>query len=181
MIDGGPGTDTVVYSGMVSQYQVTQNPNGSFHIFDLRPNALDGTDDVSNVEFLQFADLTVNPRNLFPTVIEANGSTSLTEVGNHFFLFDSIFGSGPSLKSGGADYVEGQFGPWAPIGAEKTASGYEVAWKNGSADQYSVWNTDGSGNYTSSAISVVSGADYALQSLEPSFHQDLNGDGHWLL
>jgi hypothetical protein len=27
----------------------------------------------------------------------------------------------------------------------------------------------------------VSGADYALQSLEPSFHQDLNGDGYWLL
>ena len=111
------------------------------------------------------------------TVIEANGSTQLTEVGNHFFLYDTV-GSGPSLKFLGADYVQGQIGPWTPIGAEQTASGYEVAWKNGAADQYTVWNADSNGNYTSN-IGLVSGA--ALQSLEPSFHQDLNGDGHWLL
>jgi len=110
-------------------------------------------------------------------VIEANGSTQLTEVGNHFFLYDTV-GSGPSLKFLGADYVQGQIGPWTPIGAEQTASGYEVAWKNGAADQYTVWNADSNGNYTSN-IGLVSGA--ALQSLEPSFHQDLNGDGHWLL
>ena len=109
------------------------------------------------------------------TVIEANGSTQLTEVGDHFFLYDGS-GSGPSLKYAGADYVAGQFGAWAPIGAEQTASGYEVAWKVTGADQYTVWNTDSSGNYTSQT-GVVSGADYALQSLEPSFHQDLNGDG----
>jgi serralysin len=61
-IDGGPGTDIVVYSGMRWQYQVTQNLDGSFHIFDTRP-APDGTDDVSNVEFFQFADVTVNTGN----------------------------------------------------------------------------------------------------------------------
>ena len=44
-------------------------------------------------------------------------------------------------------YVAGQFGAWAPIGAEQTASGYEVAWKIAGADQYTVWNTDSSGNY----------------------------------
>ena len=38
--------------------------------------------------------------------------------------------------------------PWTPIGAEQTASGYEVAWKVTGADQYTVWNTDSSGNYT---------------------------------
>ena len=67
------------------------------------------------------------------TVIEANGSTRLTEVGDHFFLYDSS-GSGPSLKYGGMDAVAGQFGAWAPIGAEQTASGYEVAWKLAGAD-----------------------------------------------
>ena len=75
------------------------------------------------------------------------------------------------------DYVAGQFGAWAPIGAEQTASGYEVAWKVTGADQYTVWNTDSSGNYISNVIGVVSGTSNALQSLEPSFHQDLNGDG----
>src|SRR5262249_40362571 len=59
----------------------------------------------------------------------------------------------------------------------QTASGYEVAWKIAGADQYTVWYTDNSGNYVSSAVEHVSGTSAALESLEPSFQQDLNGDG----
>ena len=66
---------------------------------------------------------------------------------------------------------------WTPIGAEQTASGYEVAWKVTGADQYTVWNTDSSGNFISNTIGAVSGTSAALESLETSFHQDLNGDG----
>ena len=73
--------------------------------------------------------------------------------------------------------MAGQFGAWAPIGAEQTASGYEVAWKVTGADQYTVWNTDSSGNYITNIVGAVSGTELALQSLEPSFHQDLNSDG----
>jgi Ca2+-binding RTX toxin-like protein len=58
-IDGGAGTDTATYSGSRSQYLATLNANGSYHIVDMRAGAPDGTDDVSNVEFFQFADLTV--------------------------------------------------------------------------------------------------------------------------
>ena len=58
-IDGGAGSDTAVFSGLRSQYLVTVNPNSSLHIVDLRGGSPDGTDDVSNVEFLQFADGTV--------------------------------------------------------------------------------------------------------------------------
>ena len=100
---------------------------------------------------------------------------SLTEAGNHFFLYASG-GSGPSLKNAGVDFVAGS-SRWTPIGAEQTANGYEVAWKLTGTDQYTVWDTDSNGNHTSSPVNAVSGADYALQSLEPSFHQDLNGDG----
>jgi hypothetical protein len=110
------------------------------------------------------------------TTVEAFGSTRLDQVANRFFLHD-IAGMGPSLKYGGADFVAGQFGGWTPIGAEKTAGGFEVAWKNGAADQYTVWNTDANGNYVGSATGVVSGADYGFQSLETSFQQDLNLDG----
>ncbi len=108
-------------------------------------------------------------------LIELSGSTYLTEVTNHFYLFDSG-GSGPSLKYGGVDVVAGQFSGWIPIGAEQTASGYEVAWKLVGGDQYAVWSTDSSGNHISDT-GVLSGSDPALQSLETSFHQDLNGDG----
>ena len=100
----------------------------------------------------------------------------LTAMTNHDYLFDSN-GSGPSLKASGMDYVAGQFGAWTPIGAEKTASGYEVAWKVDSADMYTVWNVDSQGNYIAHAIGFVSGSDSALQSFETSFVQDLNGDG----
>jgi serralysin len=110
------------------------------------------------------------------TVIEANGSTSLTEVGNNFYLLDSN-GAGPSLKYGGV-LVVGQANAWAPISAEQIAGGgYEVAWHLPGSDQYSVWYTDSTGNFVS-GIGIVSGSSYALESLETSFHQDLNGDGH---
>jgi hypothetical protein len=109
-------------------------------------------------------------------VIEAAGSTSLTEVGNIFFLYAVGGSSGPELKYAGADVVAGEFGGWAPIGAEPTASGYEIAWKVTGADQYTIWNTDSNGNYISFSA-VVSGADNSLKSIETSFHQDLNGDG----
>ena len=66
---------------------------------------------------------------------------------------------------------------WTPIGAEQTASGYDVAWKIAGADQYTVWSTDSSGNYISNVIGVVSGTSTALESIETTFHQDLNGDG----
>ena len=71
----------------------------------------------------------------------------------------------------------GQFGAWTPFGAEQTESGYEVALKVPGADQYTVWFTDNSGNYLSSPFEGVSGTGAALQSIETSFHQDLNGDG----
>ena len=108
-------------------------------------------------------------------MIESFGSTSLAEVGNNYFL-DNSAGSGPELKYGGAAVAAGQFGAWTPIGAEQTASGYEVAWKVPGADQYTVWTTDSSGNYLSNT-GTLSGTSSALESLETSFHQDLNGDG----
>ena len=111
------------------------------------------------------------------TVIEAFGSTSLVEVGNNYFLQPNG-GSAVELSLGGAPVVAGQFGQWAPIGAEQTASGYEVAWKMTGADQYQAWNTDSSGNGISVALDVVSGTSAALQSLETTFQQDLNGDGY---
>ena len=111
-----------------------------------------------------------------PVVIEAFGSTHLTQVGNNYSLYDGG-GSGPSLKYGGVNIVVGQWGGWAPIGGEVTATGYEVAWKLAGADQYTVWNTDTNGNDTTNTIGTVSGSSSALESLETSFHQDLNGDG----
>ena len=111
------------------------------------------------------------------TVIESSGSTRLTQVDNEFYLYNSN-GVGPLLKEGGPPVVAGEFGSgWTPIGAEQTATGYEVAWKDGSGNYYSVWSVDSNGNYIANVIGAVSGTSFALEAFESSFHQDLNGDG----
>jgi serralysin len=40
-----------------------------------------------------------------------------------------------------------------------------------------VWTADANGNMLSNPTGVVSGSSATLQALEPSFSQDLNGDG----
>jgi serralysin len=110
------------------------------------------------------------------TVIESYGVTSLVQVGSNYFMDPVAGGTGPELIFKGAPLTSGQVSSgYAIVGAEQTASGYEVAFKNGSTNQFSIWNTDNSGNYLSYAI--YSGTSTALESLENSFHQDLNGDG----
>ena len=116
-----------------------------------------------------------------PLVIQTDtgpyGSTSLTEIGNNYFLYAGGTTNGPELQFNGAAVTAGEFGGWTPIGAVQTASGYDIAWKDASAGLYTVWSTDGNGNYVANVIGVVSGNSYALESLETTFHQDLNGDG----
>jgi Tryptophan-rich Synechocystis species C-terminal domain/Subtilase family len=111
------------------------------------------------------------------TVIESFGSTKLVEAGSNYYLDSISSGTGPELQFGGAPVVAGTLGGWAPIGTEQTSGGYEVALKMAGVDEYTVWNTGSSGNYISNAIGAVSGASAALEALETSFNQDLNGDG----
>jgi serralysin len=110
-----------------------------------------------------------------PTAIETAGSTTLMPVGSTYYLYASGTTSGPQLKYGGVAVTIGQFGAWTPIGAEPSGSGYQVVWKNGTADQYKVWTVDNNGNRVSESA-VLSGASFALQSLETTFGQDLNND-----
>jgi parallel beta-helix repeat protein len=105
------------------------------------------------------------------------GSTSLAEFGNNYFLYTVGTTSGPELKYNGAAVTQGEFGTWSPIGAVQTESGYDIAWKDAGSGAYTVWTTDVNGNYVGNAIGEVSGNSYALESLETTFNQDLNGDG----
>jgi serralysin len=130
----------------------------------------DGTDTLHDIETVQFSD------SMIPLEIESAGATTLIVLANHFYLQGST-GVGPTLKYGGSDVVAGQFGDWTPIGAEKTASGYEIAWKSPGSNLYSMWNTDANGNYVGSIGGAMSGSDPTLVSAESLFQQDLNGDG----
>ncbi len=114
-------------------------------------------------------------------VIASNGTTTLVQVGNQFLLDPAgtvaAGYNGPWVEYNGSPVTAGQFGSAVtPVGAEKTASGYEIAWSTGS-NQYVVWNLGTSGNYSSAATGVLPGTGYALQQLEQSFGEDLNNDG----
>ena len=104
------------------------------------------------------------------------GTTVLTAVGNDYYLYNSG-GVGPELKYMGAPATVGEFGAVTPVGAALTSTGYEVAWQFTGTSNYTVWNTDSSGNYVSDTIGIVAGNSTTLESLETSFHQDINGDG----
>jgi aryl-phospho-beta-D-glucosidase BglC (GH1 family)/20S proteasome alpha/beta subunit len=157
------------------QYEVWTTDNSGNHVSDT--GIISGTSNVLEALETGFRqDLNGDGVIGFSTtVINAVGSTSLVEVGSNFYLYSAA--SGPSLKYSGVAVVAGQFGAMAPIAAEQTAAGYEVAWKVAGADQYTVWNTDSNGNYLSAIVSGVSGSSPVLESLETTFHQDLNGDG----
>jgi serralysin len=177
-INGGNGTDTAVYLGNKANYSIGYNSSTqNFTISDLRSGSPDGTDAVTGVEYFQFADGTVASVNLVNTTIETVGSTTLVQVGGNYYLNPTGGGTGPSLKYSGSVVTVGEFGSWTFIGAEQTGSGYEVALHLPGSDQFTVWNTDSNGNVVSNAVGgIVSGTSYALESLEPSFHQDLNAD-----
>src|SRR5579872_2320164 len=110
------------------------------------------------------------------TVIESSGTTTLLTDGTYYYF---QIGDGPTveLSYNGTPVTVGQFGAWTPIAVQETATGYEVALKDGSVDLYGVWDTDASGNFVSGPISNVSGTSAALESIEASFNDDLNGDG----
>ena len=171
-IDGGSGFDTAVFSGLRASYQIIWD-------FDfVRVVKSAETDTLTNVEQLSFSDGTVLVDSLVPSpvTIESFGTTRLVEISNRFFLRDAG-GAGPYVKFQGAPAVDGQFGAWKALGTEQTASGYQVAWKNGGANEYLVWNLDSGGNYVGNATAVVAGSDTSLQTIESAFQQDLNGDG----
>jgi hypothetical protein len=122
-------------------------------------------------------DGTIGVAAITGTAIETKGSTKLVVSGGNYYLQNISTGTGPILTIQGANVLTTSFGAWAAIGAEQTATGYDVAWRYGSADVYTVWSTDSSGRYLSNLVESVSGKDTALQALEATFHQDLNGDG----
>ncbi|WP_305984592.1 VCBS domain-containing protein [Roseibium sp.] len=65
-LDAGDGIDVAVFSGVRSDYDISALGQ-VLTITDLRPNAPDGTDTVTNVEILRFADGDVATSTFFPS------------------------------------------------------------------------------------------------------------------
>jgi hypothetical protein len=139
--NNSPGTLAVSDGTHTARIEMTGNHSLSSFIA-----SSDGRGGMSVVDPFSGAKLSVIQTDTNPF-----GSTSRVEVGSNYFLY-LAGASGPELSYSGAPVVAGEFGSWAPIGAVQTATGYDVAWKMAGADEYTVWVTDGSGNYISSLV-----------------------------
>lgn len=91
VIDGGAGFDTAVFSGQYSQYHVTDN-NGQVTIADTVSNR-DGTDTLSNIERVQFADKTIG--------LDTGVGESTGEV---YRLYLTVLGRNPESDSVGCGF-----------------------------------------------------------------------------
>lgn len=172
-INGGAGIDYAYLSGSRADYALRYNgANATISITDQVGG--DGADTLAAIEFLHFADQTVATSTL-QFLTEADGATSLVVMGGKYRLFANGTTTGPVLNVAGVPLALG--GASTPIAAEKTATGYIVAFHNTVSDKFSVWNTNASGTYLSSALSGASATSAGLENIEARFQQDLNLDG----
>jgi hypothetical protein len=167
------GYEVALFNASSNLYTIW-NTDSSGNVLSASLAGVSGTNTaLESIEVSFHQDLNGDGTIGIPGVIETFGATQLAEVGNNYFFDPVAGGTGPELQYGGTPFVAAA---WAPIGVEKTSTGFEVALFNASSDLYTVWNTDSSGNVLSASLAGVSGTNTALESIEVNFHQDLNGD-----
>ena len=102
-----------------------------------------------------------------PTTIEAHGATALLQSGADYFLNPVTSGTtitGPELMFNGAPVTVGMWTGWAPVAAEHTSTGYDVAFFNASTGLFNIWSTDNNANYITNLASGISGTSTTLES-----------------
>lgn len=81
VIDGSADIDTVVFSGNRIDYLLTLQTDGSYIAVDQRTGSPEGTKTIRNVEFFQFADMTIPTTALnAPPVITSNGGGAMAAL-----------------------------------------------------------------------------------------------------
>ena len=102
VIDGGAGTDYVVYAGNSADYTVTDN--GSRYTI----RGAEGTDTLINIEFLTFADGDFDPASLAgPLFTEGNDNVSGSAADDNY---DALGGNDTVSGLGGNDIIRGGAG-----------------------------------------------------------------------
>ncbi len=110
-IDGGIGNDVAIFSGNSADYAVARLIDGSIRVVDLRAAGSTGTDTLTNVETLRFADVSIAAAAVVAVVLTgtSGNDTLIGTTGN-----DTLTGLG------GADRLEGGDGDDFLIGGFTT-------------------------------------------------------------
>ena len=136
---GGPGDDTLrggseidvaIFSGLASEYSSIDPPGAFFTVIDDVPGR-DGTDDLNQIEFAEFSDLTLPTQNQNDT---GDGSAELFNGGLSIDVLDGSGGNdtingfaGNDTLTGGAgsDSIDGGTGDDSIIGGDDSIIGGE--------------------------------------------------------
>jgi serralysin len=118
-MDGAGGIDTAVFSGLRSAYTVTLYGGGS-----ARVAGPDGTDTLTNFEYLQFNDQTISATNTAPVATINDHSlhtTTWTQVANWLSYFDLDGNVAVSYEFVDLGYATGSGQFWTPAGSYQAA------------------------------------------------------------
>ena len=103
LLDGGAGQDTAVFTGLLSDYTITRNADGSLTVED-RIAGRDGKDTLRNFEFLQFQDGAIALPTQAPSAPAVQGSmTPINENAAPFTAVATV--QSPGLATGSAVYA----------------------------------------------------------------------------
>lgn len=118
-INGGDGNDTVIFSGRYADYTISGT--STITVVDGTSDR-DGTDTLTNVEFLQFSDQTYNLSSGFVTE-NSTGAVSNSATGSATFTEVLVSGSGTIKTDSNTATGSASFTEVVEAGSDKASSG----------------------------------------------------------
>jgi Ca2+-binding RTX toxin-like protein len=168
MLNGGLGLDTAVYSGNRSAYTVTRNADQSYTV-----SGPDGTDTLTGIERLQFADQTIAIGTRTPGDFGGTGTSGIVWKSTATGQYSIWQMNGTAVGSGGFTSV--QPGPeWTIIGGgDFNGDGKaDILWKNTTTNQKAVWFMNGTTVAGGGFTSIQAGSEWSILGTG-----DFNDDG----
>jgi Ca2+-binding RTX toxin-like protein len=103
-LNGGGGVNTAVYTGLISDYTVTRNSDGSVTLADTRTGTPDGTDTDANVQYFKFADGLVVSLAQLTTITWGTAGADILTSANASQLIIGLAGN-DTLTAGAANQI----------------------------------------------------------------------------
>jgi len=150
-IDGGEGADVVVYEGNTADYEVTLNDDGTVTVADIRATPTEGTDTLSNVETLRFADGD-NQLDLPPTAPTLSGA-AVREDAAVGAVVGTLASTDPESGAVSFSLADDAGGLFEIVGAELRVAGV-LDHETATSHEITVTATDEAGNETEQTFTI---------------------------
>ncbi|MFN0265365.1 calcium-binding protein, partial [Tepidamorphus sp. 3E244] len=105
-LDGGTGVDTASYSGISTDYIITDLGGGAYTVTDIRGVPFDGTDTLTGIEFVTFSDGTFDIAERAAAIFGTEGDDTLTGTPDDDEI-NALGGNDTITGGGGNDVIDG--------------------------------------------------------------------------